>query len=169
VLRKRYPNLLHDGRLGEHFHHHMFHGFDFDRTMLRIGSMNMLLHGVENPDIRYRDSLAQDHAGVKTKKVDFKCVEHVRLFHVRFPICALQTFCEACWTCKRSRRCAPPMRRLREPLCATPIALAPIALQETFTNRVAATGRQKALQRSCQASSEVLFSSLQHRAFRGEL
>jgi len=27
--------------------------------MLRIGSMNMLLHGVENPDIRYRDSLAQ--------------------------------------------------------------------------------------------------------------
>lgn len=36
-----------------------FHGFDFDSTMLRIGSMNMLLHGVENPDIRYRDSLAQ--------------------------------------------------------------------------------------------------------------
>ena len=41
----------------------MFHGFDFDNTMLRIGSMNMLLHGVERPDIRYRDSLAQDHAG----------------------------------------------------------------------------------------------------------
>jgi type I restriction enzyme M protein len=72
VLRQHYPNLLHDRRLGEHFHHHMFHGFDFDSTMLRIGSMNMLLHGVENPDIRYRDSLAQDHAGVKTKKVDFK-------------------------------------------------------------------------------------------------
>src|SRR6185503_10724120 len=34
-----------------------------DNTMLRIGSMNMLLHGVEKPDIRYRDSLAQDHAG----------------------------------------------------------------------------------------------------------
>ena len=32
-----------------------FHGYDFDPTMLRIGSMNMLLHGVENPDIRYRD------------------------------------------------------------------------------------------------------------------
>jgi type I restriction enzyme M protein len=47
----------------EHFHHNTFHGFDFDNTMLRIGSMNMLLHGVENPDIRYRDSLAQDHAG----------------------------------------------------------------------------------------------------------
>ncbi|MDP7573787.1 MAG: 50S ribosomal protein L4, partial [Phycisphaerales bacterium] len=34
-------------------------GYDFDSTMLRIGSMNMLLHGVENPDIRYRDSLAE--------------------------------------------------------------------------------------------------------------
>jgi|SRR5690348_10488400 len=45
----------------------MFHGFDFDNTMLRIGSMNMLLHGVENPDIRYRDSLAQDHAGEEDK------------------------------------------------------------------------------------------------------
>jgi type I restriction enzyme M protein len=40
-----------------------FHGFDFDSTMLRIGSMNMLLHGVENPDIRYRDSLAQSDEG----------------------------------------------------------------------------------------------------------
>jgi type I restriction enzyme M protein len=66
-LRERYPNLLHDPKLREHFHHHMFHGFDFDNTMLRIGSMNMLLHGVESPDIRYRDSLAQDHAGEEEK------------------------------------------------------------------------------------------------------
>ena len=41
----------------------MFHGYDFDNTMLRIGSMNMALHGVDNPSIRYQDSLAQDHAG----------------------------------------------------------------------------------------------------------
>jgi type I restriction enzyme M protein len=61
-LRRQYPNLLHDAKLRKHFHEGMFHGFDFDNTMLRIGSMNMLLHGVENPDIRYRDSLAQDHA-----------------------------------------------------------------------------------------------------------
>jgi type I restriction enzyme M protein len=61
-LRERHPNVLHDAKLREHFHRRMFHGFDFDNTMLRIGSMNMLLHGVENPDIRYRDSLAQDHA-----------------------------------------------------------------------------------------------------------
>ena len=41
------------------FNEGTFHGYDFDSTMLRIGSMNMLLHGAENPDIRYRDSLAQ--------------------------------------------------------------------------------------------------------------
>jgi type I restriction enzyme M protein len=44
------------------FNEGTFHGYDFDTTMLRIGSMNMLLHGVENPDIRYKDSLAQSDA-----------------------------------------------------------------------------------------------------------
>ena len=53
--------------LREHFHHGLFHGFDFDNTMLRIGSMNMLLHGVENPDIHYRDSLSEEHGGEEEK------------------------------------------------------------------------------------------------------
>ena len=66
-LREGQPELLHNAKLREHFHHQMFHGFEFDNTMLRIGSMNMLLHGVENPDIRYRDSLAQDHADEEEK------------------------------------------------------------------------------------------------------
>jgi type I restriction enzyme M protein len=48
-----------DAKARRRFNDHTFHGYDFDSTMLRIGSMNMLLHGVENPDIRYRDSLAQ--------------------------------------------------------------------------------------------------------------
>lgn len=66
-LRQHHPEILRDAKLKKHFHAEMFHGFDFDNTMLRIGSMNMLLHGVENPDIRYRDSLAQDHAGEEEK------------------------------------------------------------------------------------------------------
>jgi type I restriction enzyme M protein len=48
-----------DAAARRRFNESTFHGYDFDNTMLRIGSMNMLLHGVENPDIRYRDSLAQ--------------------------------------------------------------------------------------------------------------
>lgn len=66
-LREKHPEILRDEQAREHFHHGMFHGYDFDNTMLRIGSMNMLLHGVENPDIRYQDSLAEDHAGDEEK------------------------------------------------------------------------------------------------------
>jgi type I restriction enzyme M protein len=62
ALRHHHPNLFHNRKDREHFHAGLFHGFDFDNTMLRIGSMNMLLHGVEQPDIVYRDSLAEDHA-----------------------------------------------------------------------------------------------------------
>jgi type I restriction enzyme M protein len=40
----------------------MFHGFDFDSTMLRIAAMNLYMHGVEDPDIHYQDSLAQSFA-----------------------------------------------------------------------------------------------------------
>lgn len=49
----------------QYFQGDMFHGFDFDTTMLRVASMNMLLHGVENPHIQNRDSLAEDHSGVE--------------------------------------------------------------------------------------------------------
>ncbi len=49
----------------EHFNKDMFHGFDFDATMLRIGSMNLMLHGIEDPKIEARDSLSQDHANIK--------------------------------------------------------------------------------------------------------
>ncbi|MEW8050403.1 MAG: class I SAM-dependent DNA methyltransferase [Candidatus Thiodiazotropha sp.] len=61
-LREKHPEMLRDKQLRKHFHNSMFHGFDFDATMLRIGSMNMTLHGVDNPDVSYRDSLAEDHS-----------------------------------------------------------------------------------------------------------
>jgi type I restriction enzyme M protein len=60
-IRDNHPQALRDEKLRKHFHNDMFHGFDFDPTMLRIGSMNMTLHGVDNPDVSYRDSLAQEH------------------------------------------------------------------------------------------------------------
>ncbi|ANV98961.1 type I restriction-modification system subunit M [Bradyrhizobium icense] len=62
-LRENHPKLFHEKKSRDHFNEEMFHGFDFDGTMLRIGSMNMTLHGVEDPDIRYKDSLSQEHAG----------------------------------------------------------------------------------------------------------
>ncbi len=44
-----------------HYKNEMLHGFDTDFTMLRIGAMNLMLHGVDNPDIQYRDSLSTDN------------------------------------------------------------------------------------------------------------
>ena len=62
-LRDKHPEVLRDPALRAKFHNEVFHGFDFDPTMLRIGSMNMIMHGIENPVIVSRDSLAEDHAG----------------------------------------------------------------------------------------------------------
>lgn len=62
-LEHHHPDMLRDKALREHFHHHMFHGSDFDSSMLRIGAMNMTLHGIDNPSIENRDSLSEDHAG----------------------------------------------------------------------------------------------------------
>lgn len=60
-IREHHPQALRNAETRKHFHNGMFHGFDFDSTMLRIGAMNMTLHGVENPDVSYRDSLAEEH------------------------------------------------------------------------------------------------------------
>ena len=58
-LRENHPELfLHQESL-EHFNNTMFYGNDMDRTMLRIGAMNMLLHGVDDPNIEYKDSLSE--------------------------------------------------------------------------------------------------------------
>ncbi|TQR19937.1 type I restriction-modification system subunit M [Psychrobacillus vulpis] len=58
-LRKNYKDLFLVQGLNEHFHNDMFFGNDMDTTMLRIGAMNMMLHGVDAPNIDYRDSLSE--------------------------------------------------------------------------------------------------------------
>ncbi len=45
----------------DHYMNHMFFGYDMDRTMLRIGAMNMMTHGVESPFIEYKDSLSEQN------------------------------------------------------------------------------------------------------------
>lgn len=60
-LRKNHGDMLLNAKLREHFNNTMFYGNDMDRTMLRIGAMNMLLHGVDNPNISYRDSLSESN------------------------------------------------------------------------------------------------------------
>ena len=45
----------------KHYKSGLLHGFDTDSTMLRIGAMNLMLHGVDNPDVEYKDSLSTDN------------------------------------------------------------------------------------------------------------
>ena len=45
----------------DHYMNSMFVGFDMDRTMLRIGAMNMMTHGIDSPFIEYRDSLSDQN------------------------------------------------------------------------------------------------------------
>lgn len=61
LTKQKKEEVLFDKNNKEHFMNNMFHGFDMDRTMLRIGAMNMMAHGVDNPHIEYRDSLSDQN------------------------------------------------------------------------------------------------------------
>jgi len=60
-LRKNKEELFNYEESLQHFNNTMFYGFDMDRTMLRISAMNLIQHGIENPNIEYKDSLSEDN------------------------------------------------------------------------------------------------------------
>src|SRR5690606_5496808 len=65
LVEDEYGNFVHTADMlspeeRKHIHNSMLTGFDFDRTMLRIASMNLILHGIENPKIHYCDSLSKN-------------------------------------------------------------------------------------------------------------
>lgn len=61
LKEKHKDKIFFDKQKKDHYMNHMFFGFDMDRTMLRIGAMNMMTHGVESPFIEYRDSLSDQN------------------------------------------------------------------------------------------------------------
>lgn len=69
-INSHYQEELLKSNNREKFTTTMFSGYDTDQTMLRIGAMNMMLHGVDQPDIRYQDSLSQDN----TSKNEFSLI-----------------------------------------------------------------------------------------------
>ena len=58
-LKEHDPTILTNPEKREFVATQMFHGYDFDETMLRIASMNMMMHGIESPDIEFRNSLSE--------------------------------------------------------------------------------------------------------------
>ena len=61
LKEKRKEEIFFDKQKKDHYMNHMFYGYDMDRTMLRIGAMNMMTHGINNPCIEYRDSLSDQN------------------------------------------------------------------------------------------------------------
>ena len=61
LKENRKEEIFFDRQKKDHYMNHMFFGYDMDRTMLRIGAMNMMTHGIDNPFIEYRDSLSDQN------------------------------------------------------------------------------------------------------------
>lgn len=61
LKEKHKEDIFFDKQKKDHYMNHMFFGYDMDRTMLRIGAMNMMTHGVESPFIEYKDSLSEQN------------------------------------------------------------------------------------------------------------
>ena len=61
LKNNRKEEIFFDKQKKAHYMNNMFHGYDMDRTMLRIGAMNMMTHGIDNPIIEYRDSLSDQN------------------------------------------------------------------------------------------------------------
>ena len=61
-LKEKYHDaIFYNRQKKDHYNNGMFYGYDLDRTMLRVGAMNMMTHGVDNPNIAYRDSLSDQN------------------------------------------------------------------------------------------------------------
>lgn len=61
LKEKYHDEIFYDSEKKKHYNNSMFYGYDMDRTMLRVGAMNMMTHGVDNPNIDYRDSLSEQN------------------------------------------------------------------------------------------------------------
>lgn len=61
-VHEHHPDWFHDAAFREHYNSNMFTGIEFDSTMLRIGAMNLQLHGIKSPQLLGRDALSEANA-----------------------------------------------------------------------------------------------------------
>lgn len=64
-FHNNHPEFFHDKTFREHYNSNMFTGIEFDNTMLRIGAMNLQLHGIENPNLIGKDSLSESNGDIR--------------------------------------------------------------------------------------------------------
>ena len=61
-VHQHHPDWFHEKKFKQHYNSDMFTGVEFDATMLRIGAMNLQLHGIDHPQLIARDSLSEANA-----------------------------------------------------------------------------------------------------------
>jgi type I restriction enzyme M protein len=66
-IREHFEKELFDEKNQAHFQNKMFTGMEFDPTMIRIGAMNLILHGIENPQLSDVDALSEANTGFTDK------------------------------------------------------------------------------------------------------
>jgi type I restriction enzyme M protein len=66
-LHQNHPDWFHDKSFREHYNSSMFTGIEFDNTMLRIGAMNLQLHGIESPNLIGKDALSESNGDVRDR------------------------------------------------------------------------------------------------------
>lgn len=64
-IHQNHPDWFHEKGFRDHYNSKMFTGVEFDNTMLRIGAMNLQLHGIENPNLIGKDALSESNADVR--------------------------------------------------------------------------------------------------------
>lgn len=66
-IHQNHPDWFHEKEFREHYNSNMFTGIEFDNTMLRIGAMNLQLHGIENPNLIGKDALSESNGDIRNQ------------------------------------------------------------------------------------------------------
>jgi type I restriction enzyme M protein len=64
-VHEKHEDWFHEKEFRDHYNSDMFTGIEFDSTMLRIGAMNLQLHGIDNPQLIGRDALSESNKEVR--------------------------------------------------------------------------------------------------------
>lgn len=64
-IHENHKDWFNKAEFREHYNTQMFNGVEFDSTMLRIGAMNLQLHGIETPNLIGKDALSESNADIK--------------------------------------------------------------------------------------------------------
>ena len=64
-MHEKHADWFFDKSFRKHFNSQMFTGVEFDATMLRIGAMNLQLHGIETPNLIGKDALSESNGNMR--------------------------------------------------------------------------------------------------------